>query len=163
MQHLRVAPQLKLFQQRRRCHGEAGHLLRQRDLGCGQIQPHRDAVIVAGREHEGALMGQAAVQLEVARFDVGKGVFGGGVFHAAFAAVIDGKQLLLGRKAGIKACHVEIVEAEHHTGEQLVGGHGALAGAAAELPHAAAAALGQQHRTLTVKFGFAVHASTPFF
>ena len=162
VEHPGIPSQLEFFQQGGGGHRKILHLLGQRGFGKVEIQPHGDAMVVAGREHEPPLMGQAAVQFQIPRFAVGQRIFRGQVLHPAFPAVIEDKQLLPGGKAGIEGCHVEVVETQHGTREQLIGGHGAVAGLIAELPDAAAAALCQQHGTLLHELGLCDHGSPPF-
>ena len=62
-----------------------------------------------------------------------------------------------GQSTDSVALHVEVVEAQQHPGEHLVGRHGAVAGVVAELPDGAAVALGQEHGPLVFKHRRCVH------
>ena len=118
--------------------------------------------VKAGREAEHAGVLPPEIQLHVSGPGIGHGVFPGGVFHAPFPAVVDGKQRPSGHIVTFIIGYVKVVEAEHNAGEHIIDGHGPFAALVLELPHGAAVLLGQKLRPLRRERA-ATQARTGFF
>ena len=148
MDHPGAGPQLPAGDDGLRRHREVPDLLGQGTLHDVPVKGDGKAVVMVGGKDKGPGVLLAEVQLHIPRRRVGQAVIPRGVLHPPLPAVVDGQQPPVRHVAALKVLHVEVVEAQHHAGEDLVGGHGPLPGLVAKLPDRAAAALRQQHGAL---------------